>query len=119
MERDKKLARERAMVILSVRGGSITAREGAKQLGISRKSYYKWEERALRAMAGTLENRPAGRPATQEDPEKEQLRDRVEELEKKLLLAQKTIEVKEMFVAYEAFRNKKKAETNRKRGKRS
>jgi transposase len=119
MERQKKLARERALVILRVRSGTLTARKGAKELGISRKTYYEWEERALRAMAGALENRPAGRPAAIRDPEKEKLQDRVEELEKKLYLAQKTIEVKELLSAYEAIRVKKKNRTSRKSGKRS
>jgi len=106
MEESKKLARERAMVILQVRSGALTAREGAKRLGISRKTYYEWEEKSLRAMALALENRPAGRPPLPLDQEKEALRERVQELEKKLDLAQKTIEVKELLEAYEEFREK-------------
>ncbi len=119
MEKDKKLARQRALMILKVRGGNITARKGAKELGISRKTYYEWEERALRAMALALENRPAGRPPVAVDEEKQELQDRVKELEKKLYLAEKTIEVRKMLSAYEAFRAKKKARTKGKRGKRS
>lgn len=117
MERDKKLARKRALVILQVRSGLLTAKEGAKRLGISRKTYYEWEERSLQAMALALENRPAGRPPVPVDEEKEGLREKVQELEKKLYLVEKTIEVKEMLSAYEAFRVKKKAKTNRKSGK--
>jgi len=118
MKRKKKLARQRALVILRVRGGTITARKGAKDLGISRKTYYEWEDRALRAMASALENRPLGRPPAIRDQEKEELRERVKELEKKLYLAEKTIEVKELLSAYEEFRAKKKARANPKRGKR-
>ncbi len=106
-EEDKrKLARERATVILQVRSGALTAREGAKKLGISRKTYYEWEEKSLRAMALALENRSAGRPPLTIDPEKEALKERVQELEKKLDLAKKTIEVKELLGAYEGFREK-------------
>ena len=105
-EENRKLARERAMVILQVRSGALTAREGAKRLGISRKTYYEWEEKSLRAMALALENRPAGRPPAPMDPEKESLRERIRELEKKLDLAEKTIEVKELLGAYEGFREK-------------
>jgi transposase len=118
MERDKKLARQRAVVILRVRSGAITARQGARRLGVSRKTYYEWEERALRAMALALENRPVGRPAAIWDEKKEDLRARVKELEKKLYLAEKTIEVKEMLSVYEEYRAKKKAKTERKSGKR-
>ena len=107
-KRDKgqELARQRALVILQVRSGIITAREGAKRLGISRKTYYEWEERSLKAMTLALENRPAGRPPVAVDEEKETLRERVQELEKKLYLAEKTIEVKEILAAYGEFRDK-------------
>ena len=103
---NKKLARERALVILQVRSGALTAKEGAKLLGISRKTYYEWEEKSLKAMSLALENRPSGRPSLPLDPEKEVLRERVRELEKKLDLAEKTIEVKELLAAYEGFRDR-------------
>jgi transposase len=93
-------------VILQVRSGVLTAKEGAQRLEVSRKTYYEWEERALKAMALALENRRLGRPPVPVDQEKETLRERVQELEKKLDLAEKTIEVKELLAAYEEFRNK-------------
>jgi transposase len=105
-DQDQELARQRAMVILQVRSGLLTAKEGAERLAISRKTYYEWEERSLRAMALALENRPAGRPAVPVDEEKETLREKVQELQKKLSVAEKTIEVKEILAAYGEFRNK-------------
>jgi transposase len=105
-EKEQKLARERALVILQVRSGALTVKEGAKLLGVSRKTYYQWEEKSLRAMALALENGPPGRPPALMDPEKEALRERIQELEKKLDLAEKTIEVKELLGAYEEFRHK-------------
>jgi transposase len=103
-EKEQKLARERALVILQVHGGTLTAKQGAKLLGVSRKTYYEWEEKSLKAMALALENRPSGRPPAPIDPEKEALRERIQELEKKLDLAEKTIEVKELLAPYEEFR---------------
>jgi transposase len=103
MEKEKKLAQKRASIILQVRSGLLTATEGAQRLGVSRKTYYEWEERAFGAMAWALENRPAGRPLASVDEEKEELRQRVEELEKKLFLAEKTIEVKDLLLAYDEF----------------
>jgi transposase len=105
-DKEQELARQRALVILQVRSGILTAKEGAKRLGISRKTYYEWEERSLKAMALALENRPAGRPPVAVDEEKETLQERVQELEKKLYLAEKTIEVKEILAAYGEFRDK-------------
>jgi transposase len=117
VERNKKLARERALVILQVRSGALTAKEGAKLLGVSRKTYYEWEEKSLKALALALENHPAGRPPVPVDEEKETLRERIQELEKKLDLAEKTIEVKELLGAYEEFRDRG-AKKNQSIGKR-
>ena len=105
-EKEQELARKRALVILQVRSGTLTAKEGAKLLGVSRKTYYEWEEKSLKAMAQALENHPAGRPPTSIDPEKETLREQIRELEKELDLAKKTIEVKELLGAYEEFRHR-------------
>ena len=117
VEQNKKLARKRALVILQVRSGALTATKGARLLGVSRKTYYEWEEKSLKAMALALENRPSGRPPVPVDQEKEALRERVRELEKKLDLAEKTIEVKELLAAYEEFRGGG-AKKNRSIGKR-
>ncbi len=105
-EKEQKLARERALVILQVHGGTLTAKQGAQLLGVSRKTYYEWEEKSLKAMALALENRSPGRPPALMDPEKEALRERIQELEKKLDLAEQAIEVKELLGAYEEFRHK-------------
>jgi transposase len=105
-EKNGKLARQRALVILQVRSGALSVKEGAKRLGVSRKTYYEWEEKSLRAMALALENHSAGRPPAPVDEEKETLRERIQALEKKLDLAEKTIEVKELLGAYEEFRGR-------------
>ena len=103
---EQERARQRALVILKVRSGVFTAMQGAQLLGVSRKTYYEWEEKSLKAMALALENQAAGRPPAPVDEEKEALRDRIRELEKKLDLAEKTIEVKELLGAYEELRLK-------------
>jgi len=99
--RDNELARKRAEVIFAVRSGRITAEEGAKQLGVSRKTYYEWERRALEAMTDALENGTSGRPRTPIDTEKERLQDEIAELQNKLFVAEKTVEVRDMLHAYE------------------
>ncbi len=40
-------AQLRASVIMRVQKGEITAKEGARLLGVSRKTYYQWEKRGL------------------------------------------------------------------------
>jgi len=94
-------ARQRASVIFKVRSGAITAEEGARLLGVSRKTYYEWEGRALQAMTAAMEDKPSGRPAQPRDEEKQRLQEQVEELRKKLFIAEKTVEVRDMLHAYE------------------
>ena len=118
MEKEKKLARERASIILQVRSGALTATEGAERLGISRKTYYEWEDRALQAMALALENHAPGRPAVPPDAEKEELQSKVRDLEKRLYLAEKTIEVKDLLSAFDLHEAKKNGKKKQKDGKR-
>jgi len=118
MEKEKKRARERAAVILQVRSGALTATEGAERLGISRKTYYEWEDRALQAMALALENHAPGRPSVPPDAEKEELQRKVRDLEKKLLLAEQTIEVKDLLSAFDLHGAKKNEEKKPQGGKR-
>ena len=82
-------ARRRAELIVEVRSGKKTAALAAAELGVSRKTWYKWENRGLEAMVEALTERPTGRPALPAaDPEKLQmaadlltLRRRVQQLE--------------------------------------
>jgi transposase len=78
-------ARLRAQAIVQVQSGQITAKEAAARLGVSRKTYYKWEKRALFGMIEALSQREVGRPLSPNDPENERLKQEKEQLEKKLL----------------------------------
>ncbi len=116
--RDEELARKRAKVIFAVRSGQITAEEGAKQLGVSRKTYYEWERRALDAITEALEDGTPGRPETPRDEEKERLQEKITELENELFVAKKTVEVRDMLHAYELHKAKKKDGEEKKRKQR-
>ena len=117
MEKERKLARERASIILQVRSGAQTATKGAERLGVSRKTYYEWEDRALKAMALALENHSPGRPSVPLDAEKEELQSKVRDLEKRLYLAEKTIEVKDLLSAYDLHEAKKNGSSPKRVGK--
>ncbi len=77
MENEAK-AQEWQQVILEVASGRITATEAAARMGVSRKTYYEKQDRALGAMLEALQDRPTGRPGKAVDPEKAEL---LEELE--------------------------------------
>ena len=98
---DLEQARQRAAVVFRVRSGQLTAEEGARMLGVSRKTYYEWEGRALQAMTQAMEDKPAGRPEQPQDAEKEELKARVQALEHQLTMAKKTVEVRNLLHAYE------------------
>jgi len=104
----KERARQRAAVVFAVRSGQITAEEGARRLGVSRKTYYEWEQRALQAMTEAMEEKAPGRPGTLQDEEKQQLQQQITELEKKLFVAEKTAEVRDMLHAYDLHNAKAK-----------
>ena len=89
------LARQRAQLIMQVRSGVLSAQEAARQLGISRKTYYKWERRALAAMVEALGHRAPGRPPLPTDPEKEALQRQTEELQAKLAVLEQTERIRQ------------------------
>jgi transposase len=59
----QQTVRQRAEVIMKVSCGLMSASQAAKLLGVSRKTYYKWEQRGLAALLGSLEDQRPGRPA--------------------------------------------------------
>jgi transposase len=89
-------ARQRATLILQVQSGRMTATEAAQQLGISRKSYHQWEKRALAALLEATEQQPPGRPPKESDPEKEQLRRQVAQLEQKVTQMERVMELRQI-----------------------
>jgi transposase-like protein len=94
-------ARRRAQLILQVQSGALSVRQAARQMGLSRKSYYKWEQRALAAMVAALNERARGRPRTPRDPEKETLRQQVQHLREKLQVLEQTLEIRRRLAAPE------------------
>ena len=90
------LARQRAQLIMQVRSGLLNVQEAARQLGISRKTYYKWERRALAAMLKALESQTRLEPGPALSPKLERLlarqalqqKGRMAKLEKRLVKLQ-------------------------------
>ena len=91
----------RASLILQVRAGQLTAQEAARQLGISRQAFYKWEKRALKALLNALQDQTPGRPKGIADPEKDQLKHRVEELERQVRLYEQRDQLRTLLKAME------------------
>ena len=89
-------ARKKAELILRVRAGLMTATEAARELGISRKTYYKWEQRGLAAMLEGLCERSSGRPPSASDGRSDQQQKKIRELEKELEQKRKAEELRRL-----------------------
>ena len=88
-------ARKRAQVITRVMNGEISVTEAADLLNMSRKSYYKWEERFMANMVSSVEDRAPGRPSIERDLEKEVLKKEVKELSDQILALRMGIQVRD------------------------
>jgi transposase len=86
---------------VQVRSGQITAQQAAQQLGISRQAFYKWEKRGLTGLLNALEDQPPGRPKGTTDPEKDQLKSRVEKLERQVRLYEQRDQLRTLLRATE------------------
>ena len=89
-------AQMRMNVIMRVQNREITATQGAEELGISRKTYYEWENRALLSLHKTLSDRPAGRPEKEFNPYVEELENKVKNLSQQVLMLEQEREIRDI-----------------------
>jgi len=82
MESDDPKVRQRMQVIMAHLAGQINATQAAQTLGISRKTFYEWLNRARAGMLAALEDRPTGRPAQPVDPQQEAMQAEIDRLTK-------------------------------------
>ena len=104
----KETALSRAEMIVKVRAGLMTARAAALTLGVSRKTYYKWEKKGLKAMVTKVQDEPSGRPTTAASKEIAALKSEVKTLQEKLTVAEKTADIRGLLRAMEKKAAKKK-----------
>ena len=86
----------RMELVFLVCTGQMTAREAARRMGVSPKTYYEWEKRILEGAAKAVEKKPIGRPGSAPDPEKEDLKARNRELQKRLTEMEMQLKVKDV-----------------------
>lgn len=101
-------ARRRAELILKVQAGQMTATAAAAALGVSRKTYYKWEGRALQGMMMQLRDQEPGRPTAGPDPKELALQAQNAALKKQVDAMAQTAELRAVLRLMEASEAKKK-----------
>lgn len=111
-------ARERVSVILQVLNKQLAASEAAKRLGVSRKTYYKWEKRFLSGGLEAVADRSVGRPQKKVDQEKEELKKQLEQKEKEVTVLQQTLRIREVLPKL-AGENASRQESRKRRKKRT
>ena len=96
MIRIESAEREELLLIMRVEVGQMTASEAARQMGVSRKTFYQRAQRGLEGMAAALAPRLAGRPGKARDTEKETLLTQMEQLQREKLELQRLLRVREL-----------------------
>ena len=91
-------ARLRAQLIMKVRCGLMTAAEAARQLGVSRKTYYKWEQRGLKGLLDGVAEKTPGRPAHPCDENQQALEEQLAEAKTQIELLNHKLELKDVLL---------------------
>jgi transposase len=90
--------RLRAEMIMKVRCGLMTARQAADRLGVSRKTYYKWEQRGLNALLDGVAEKGPGRPAQPSDENCQALEKQLAEAMTQIELLNHKLELKDVLL---------------------
>ena len=93
-KQDEK-ARMRSEMIMKVQSELLTATAAARELGISRKTFYEWQKKGLEGMVTALTDTPAGRPSAPSDLEKEDLKRELAETKRELELVKTRMQIQE------------------------
>ena len=95
------IARLRAQLIMKVRCGLMNASEAARQLGVSRKTYYKWEQRGLSALLDGLSDQAPGRPEKQENPVEAELERQLTEVKRQNTVLEQKMALKDLVADFQ------------------
>jgi transposase len=90
-------AARRLEEILAVMRGEKSATQAAADLGVSRETFYEWNNRALAGLREALVDRAAGRPPTQpESLEQARLKQEIHQLQEQVKLLQGAILIRDV-----------------------
>ena len=94
----QQTARLRAEMIMKVRCGLMTAQQAADRLGVSRKTYYKWEQRGLSALLDGMADQSPGRPVHPSDEHRQSLERQLTEANRQIELLNRKMALKDVLM---------------------
>lgn len=95
-DHDIEKAARRLEQILAVMRGEKSATQAAEALGVSRETFYEWNNRALSGLRESLADRAAGRPPSPpESVEKLQMKEEIRELKDEVQLLKDAILIRD------------------------
>lgn len=94
-------------IIVQRLAGNLTAVKAARHLGVSRKTYYQWEARALEGMKAALEPGRPGRPSPKADEERMRVEAQNQQLQQHVESLQQRLRCKEVLGKADTFAKKK------------
>jgi transposase len=97
----RQTARLRAEMIMKVRCGLLTARQAAERLGVSRKTFYKWEQRGLSALLDSVNDQPPGRPSLPAEDHRQWLEEQLQGANRQIDLLNHKMALKEVLTELE------------------
>lgn len=97
----RQTARLRAELIMKVRCGLLTARQAADRLGVSRKTFYKWEQRGLSALLDSVTDQPPGRPSLAQDEYRQWLEKQLQDANRQIDLLNHKMALKDVLMELE------------------
>jgi transposase-like protein len=86
----------RMEAVLAVLSGRLSVTQAARAAGVSRKTFYEWEAKAMQGLAQALTDGPPGRPPDRPDPEVARLQQEKSRLEADLEIERKTRRIREV-----------------------
>ncbi len=95
---NQQMARLRAEMIMKVRCGLLTARQAADRLGVSRKTFYKWETRGLSALLDSVTDQPPGRPSHPSDDHRQWLEKQLQDANRQIELLNHKMALKDVLM---------------------
>ncbi len=96
-DHDTEKAARRLEQILAVMRGEKSATQAAEALGVSRETFYEWNNRALAGLRESLVDRTAGRPpAPPEGLEKIRMKQEIDELKQQVKLLEGAILIRDV-----------------------